>query len=245
MRGAHGLSPREFEVLLLVASGKTNKMIASALFVSEKTVDRHVSNIFDKLNVTSRAAATAWAYRNGLVFTGWLVLLVVQSALIKADRVSLHKRLGIAGAVLAAFLVPLAIKVSMAATFGDAAGASGLKPLVFLVFPIGQALMFGAFMGAAIYTRRQPEFHRRLILVATAIVITPAISRMPSGGNQVVSLVLTSLFVVAGMIHDWKSRGRVHTIYIAGAAIILLSGPVRLAIGHTEVWQTFARLLTQ
>jgi DNA-binding CsgD family transcriptional regulator/tetratricopeptide (TPR) repeat protein len=62
-----GLSAREREVLCLVASGKTNKEIGRALFVSERTVDRHVSNIFLKLEVPTRAAATAWAYRNGLV----------------------------------------------------------------------------------------------------------------------------------------------------------------------------------
>ena len=66
-KDAHGLSARELEVLLLVASGKTNKIIARELFVSEKTIDRHVSNIFAKLDVPSRAAATAWAYRHGLV----------------------------------------------------------------------------------------------------------------------------------------------------------------------------------
>ena len=64
---AHGLSPRELEVLRLVATGKTNKIIAGELFLSEKTVDRHVSNIFVKLEVSSRAAATGWAYRHGLV----------------------------------------------------------------------------------------------------------------------------------------------------------------------------------
>jgi DNA-binding NarL/FixJ family response regulator len=61
------LSRRELEVLRLVASGKTNKVIAKQLFLSEKTVDRHVSNIFVKTNVSSRAAATAFAYQHGLV----------------------------------------------------------------------------------------------------------------------------------------------------------------------------------
>jgi DNA-binding NarL/FixJ family response regulator len=51
----------------MVASGKTNKTIAGELFLSEKTVDRHVSNIFGKLNVSSRAAATAWAYEHRVV----------------------------------------------------------------------------------------------------------------------------------------------------------------------------------
>jgi DNA-binding CsgD family transcriptional regulator len=63
----HGLTPRELEVLLLVAAGKTNKAIAAELFLSEKTVDRHVSNIFDKLGVSSRSAATAFAYENKLL----------------------------------------------------------------------------------------------------------------------------------------------------------------------------------
>jgi DNA-binding CsgD family transcriptional regulator len=62
-----GLSPRELEVLRLVAAGKTNKSIAKQLFLSEKTIDRHVSNIFAKTNVASRAAATAFAYQHGLV----------------------------------------------------------------------------------------------------------------------------------------------------------------------------------
>jgi DNA-binding NarL/FixJ family response regulator len=63
----HGLTPRELEVLRLVASGKTNKAIAAELFLSEKTIDRHISNIFDKLDVSTRAAATAFAYENRLV----------------------------------------------------------------------------------------------------------------------------------------------------------------------------------
>jgi DNA-binding NarL/FixJ family response regulator len=66
-RHAGSLSGREVEVLRLLAAGKTNRSIAQELFISEKTVARHVSNIFDKLRVSTRAAATAWAYRNRLV----------------------------------------------------------------------------------------------------------------------------------------------------------------------------------
>jgi DNA-binding CsgD family transcriptional regulator len=63
----HGLSKRELEVLRLIANGKTNKAIANELFISERTVERHVSNIFDKLNVSSRSAATAYAYKKQLI----------------------------------------------------------------------------------------------------------------------------------------------------------------------------------
>ena len=61
-----GLSAREVEVLRLVAAGNANKTIASELFLSEKTVSRHVSNIFAKIGVSSRASATAFAFEHGL-----------------------------------------------------------------------------------------------------------------------------------------------------------------------------------
>jgi DNA-binding NarL/FixJ family response regulator len=62
-----GLTARELEVLRLIASGRTNAAIARELFVSVKTVDRHVSNIFDKLDVPTRAAATAFAYQHKML----------------------------------------------------------------------------------------------------------------------------------------------------------------------------------
>jgi DNA-binding NarL/FixJ family response regulator len=66
-RDHHGLSPRELEVLRLLATGETNRSIAATLVISERTVDRHVSNIYAKLGVSSRAAATARAYEQDLV----------------------------------------------------------------------------------------------------------------------------------------------------------------------------------
>jgi DNA-binding NarL/FixJ family response regulator len=69
-RGAGPLSAltdREREVLSLVAAGETNRQIATALGISEHTVARHLSNIFDKLSVTSRTAASAFAHKHKLV----------------------------------------------------------------------------------------------------------------------------------------------------------------------------------
>jgi len=62
-----GLTAREVEVLRLVAAGRTNREIAAELFLSEKTVARHLSNIFTKLGLSSRAAATAFAYQHNLL----------------------------------------------------------------------------------------------------------------------------------------------------------------------------------
>ena len=61
------LTPREVEVIRLVVSGRTNRAVANDLFLSEKTVTRHLSNVYAKLGISSRAAATACAYDHGFV----------------------------------------------------------------------------------------------------------------------------------------------------------------------------------
>ena len=66
-RATGGLTGRELEVLRLVAAGETNHAIASRLHLADKTVHRHVSNIYAKLGVSSRAGATAYAYQHHLV----------------------------------------------------------------------------------------------------------------------------------------------------------------------------------
>ena len=65
--GGHGLTARELQVLRLLAAGETNRAIATSLVLAEKTVDRHVSNLYAKLGVSSRAAATAYAYQHRLL----------------------------------------------------------------------------------------------------------------------------------------------------------------------------------
>jgi DNA-binding NarL/FixJ family response regulator len=70
--GLPGLSAREIEVLRLIAAGKTNHAIAKELFLSERTVHRHVSNILDKLGVHSRTAAASYGIRHHIVDAGIL-----------------------------------------------------------------------------------------------------------------------------------------------------------------------------
>jgi hypothetical protein len=178
---------------------------------------------------------------HGLVFTTWLVLLIVQSGLVRADRTDLHKRLGIFGALLAALVVSLGFAVAIyAARRGTSAG--GMTPLAFMIFPLGQILLFGGFVGAGLWNRRKPELHRRLILLGTISMLTPAISRMVDK-RSVLAMFLTVGFVVVAMIHDWRTRRRVHPVYVVGGLILLVSGPLRAAIGNSAAWQSFARML--
>jgi hypothetical protein len=178
---------------------------------------------------------------HGLVFSAWLVLLIVQSGLVRANRVDLHKRLGIFGAMLAALVVILGLYVAIE---GGRRGVSadGMVPLAFMIFPFGQTLLFGGFVALGLWKRRQPELHRRFILLGTICLLTPAISRMVDK-RSLLAMFLTLIFVLVAMLHDWRTRRRVHPIYVWGGAIILISGPLRAALGNSAAWQSFARLL--
>jgi DNA-binding CsgD family transcriptional regulator len=63
---AHGLSPRELEVVRLIAAGRSNQEIADALFIGRRTATTHVQNVLNKLGLDSRTAVAAWAIRQGL-----------------------------------------------------------------------------------------------------------------------------------------------------------------------------------
>lgn len=178
---------------------------------------------------------------HGVLGTCWLLLFLAQSALVRANRVDLHMRLGIFGAVLAAFFVVLGIMVAINGVHRGKA-ADGMDPLGFMIFPFGQVLLFGGFVGTALWKRGQPDIHRRLMLLGTICLMTPAISRLVSDRSALAAM-LTLLFVVVAMLHDWKTRGRVHPVYVWGGAILLLTGPFRAAFGRTDAWHSFARLL--
>lgn len=181
---------------------------------------------------------------HGMVFSGWLVLLLVQSLLVAKGSVRLHRRLGMAGAALAVLMVPLGIATAIKAA-GRPIGTSGQDPAALLVFQIGAVILFAGFVIAAIWKRKKPESHRRLILLATICIMPPAIARLPLVDlRPVLAGTLSLLFVVAGILHDYRVRGRVHRVYLLGGLILALSGPVRFGIGQTAAWQSFAEQLT-
>jgi hypothetical protein len=110
-------------------------------------------------------------------------------------------------------------------------------------FAFGDMLVFAILASAAIRYRRRPEAHKRLMLMATISILGAAISRWPFAIMQsgpVPFFVVTGLFVLAGVCYDLVSRSRIHSAYIWGGLFLLISQPIRLAVGHTEAWLALA-----
>src|SRR5260370_3968211 len=99
---------------------------------------------------------------HGLIFTAWIVLLLIQTTLIATKRTRIHRRLGIAGAVLAVLL--LLIGTTTAIIRAKVTGVPGSpSPLVFLTFPLGDILVFAFLVGCSFYLRSLSDIHTPLI----------------------------------------------------------------------------------
>jgi len=189
---------------------------------------------------------TALVHVHGALFTAWVLLFIVQTALVASRRVAVHRRLGVAGAVLAAAMVVAGTFIAIA-TAARGSAPAGVDPLAFLVIPIFDMVLFATFVTAALALRRDRETHKRLMLLAYVSIIVAAVGRLPGvlllGPPAIFGL--SFLFVVAGGIYDFLSRRRVHKAYLWGGALIVVSVPVRLAISGTGAWRALAELLTR
>ncbi|HEX7085304.1 MAG TPA: hypothetical protein VF198_02995 [Vicinamibacterales bacterium] len=200
---------------------------------------------FDVPTLGGRVELTPLVYVHGFVFTAWVALFVVQTGLVRARRVDVHRRVGVAGMVLAAIMVPIGVSTAIAAGAAGAA-APGIDPLAFMAVPLTDMVLFTLFVSAALLNRRDREAHKRLMLLAYVSIITAAVARIPGlVGGPLVFFSLSFVFVLFGMVYDGWSRRRVHPVYLWGGALIALSVPGRLALSGTAAWHAFAEFLTR
>lgn len=183
---------------------------------------------------------------HGAVMTAWFVLFAVQATLVARGRVRLHRRLGAFGALLALAVLVVGTTVAItAARLGHA--PPGPPPLVFLVMPLGDMLVFALLVGAALWFRRRSDVHKRLMLLACVGLLTAAIARIPlpllQQGGIVTFFMATIVLVLACVAWDTVMHRRLHPAFGWGAALVALSWPLRLALSQTPQWQEFARWL--
>lgn len=184
---------------------------------------------------------------HGLVMTAWVVLFVVQVTLVATRRTRTHQRLGLLGAGLAALVVVFGVLTGI---YGAARGASpGPPPLQFLIIPLGDMLVFSILIGTALYFRRRMDIHKRLMLLATVNLLTPAIGRIPlnfiATGGPFVFFGLTDLCLLACVAFDTVKHRRLHPVFLWGSLFIIAIQPLRLIVSGTDAWINFATALVR
>lgn len=180
---------------------------------------------------------------HGLVMSTWFVLFVVQAKLVSARRVDLHRKLGMFGGLVAlAVLVVGPMTAINAARLGHTPGP---PPLIFLVVPIGDMIVFATLVGAGLWYRARPDLHKRLMLLSCVGMLTAAIARIPldfvAKAGIPLYFGLTDLLLLSCLFYDRAKTGKFNPAFVWGAIFVILSHPARLIFGGTALWMKLAQ----
>src|SRR5216684_1818992 len=112
---------------------------------------------------------------------------------------------------------------------------------------VAASLVFAGF--ARTYYRRQPQTHKRLMLVATFALLPAAVGRLPlafiQNGGELVTFGVNDLFLLACIAYDTLAHRRLHPAYLWAGSLLIVSHPARMALGGTSAWLAFAHWLTR
>lgn len=197
------------------------------------------------MSTLSGGPMTPLVHTHGVLFTAWVVLFIVQTALVAQHRVAMHRRIGIAGALLAASMVIVGTLTALKMAARGSAPA-GVDPLSFSMIPLSDMFFFAVFVAAALHMRTNREAHKRLMLLAYVSIIVAAVARLPGvlPLGPFAFFGLAFVFILVGIIYDIVSRHRVHPVYIWGGGMLALSVPLRLAVSRTDLWKSVAQGLS-
>lgn len=182
---------------------------------------------------------------HGAAFVSWLVFLILQSSLVTVRKVSVHRLIGWFGAGLAAVMVPLGVTIAIVMTRFDTAVLHQTGIASFLSIPFEDMLVFGTLVALAIYWRKKPEYHKRLLFMATCLLMDAAIGRFDFWFDHSIFYVGLDLLIALGMVRDWIVDGRVHKVYLYALPpmIAVQSLAVYLWRVNPEWWQATTRAM--
>lgn len=202
------------------------------------------------------------------LFYGWNFFLIYQGWLVAAGKTPRHRDVGMIGVSLATAMVIIGALAALNSEKRGIAAGYASPSEAFLIVPLAALFTFAVLVTAAIMNVRNSEWHKRLLVVATAVILEAAVARLyitfvvmgghlpPFQGNvglaglggppPPVAGVLPTAFIVqlfplAGMFYDWRTRGKVHPAYWWAVGFALAVQLLKIPISDTAAWHSFAR----
>ena len=176
---------------------------------------------------------------HGAAFSCWVLLLVAQTSLVSLGRVDVHRRLGIAGFVLASLMVILGV---MAATdvLVREGGPPGTDAKFFYIVPLSGMMIFAPLIFFAFRARTNPPAHKRLILVATMALVVAAIGRFSIVQSLSAAFRFSYIFLILLVAYDLWSTRKIHPATLWAGAFLIFVEQSSQPVGHTAAWHAFA-----
>jgi hypothetical protein len=205
---------------------------------------------------------TMLMHLHGGLFSAWTLLLLSQTWLAANGRLEHHRAWGLVGLSLATAMVLIGLALANRSVGQYLAQGYGDRARAFYILPFASITLFAIFFAAAVANIERSEWHKRFMIVATVSLLQAAAARvgflLTTGGGPgarpglappvppslgINGAAMVSLILIAGMIYDWRTRGRPHPAYVIGLVTILgvaLLGP---ALTATHGWVAFTDLM--
>ena len=199
---------------------------------------------------------------HAFLFGAWPLLFLLQTWLAATGRIRFHRAWGYLGVALAIGMLLSGIDSTIREMeHGLAHGKE--KAIPFALGPIVWILLFAGFFGLAIATVKRPEFHKRLMVLATIAIMPPTVGHVlfsvlvgdgpgirpgiALGEPPVLALavfaLVADLLIIPALIFDWRNYGRPHRVYLLGGAIMLVAHLSVIPLSGTDTWDMIARAI--
>jgi hypothetical protein len=202
------------------------------------------------LPVAGARFAGPWiAHVHGLLFIAWIALLLVQASLIRRRNPRLHRRLGVAALPLALAMAASGVGVGLYAVHRDL--AAGVGDFAYSQLPgvlTAMTILLG-FVAAAIWLRKRPDWHKRMVLLATIAILWPAWFRfrhlMPwlPRPDILLAVVVSDSLIVVGMIRDRLKFGRVHPAWLLFGLPLIAEHVLEVLLFDAPFWRATAQAI--
>ena len=192
------------------------------------------------------------AHLHAVFFYGWVLLFWWQASLAASGRMARHREVGVAGVALASGMLFVGMGMSVHSIREAELAGVGASARAFSIVSVSGIVLFVALVGVAALNVRRPDVHKRLMLVATISILQAGVGRWfltilapgpaagPAGSPPVAVSVMpglvTDLLIVAAMMHDRRTRGRVHPAYWVAGAVVLAVQLLRVPLSGTAGW---------
>lgn len=202
---------------------------------------------------TGKFSAPPSVHVHGIVFFAWSLYFVYQAWLPVSDQTGRHRSVGLIGVSLATAMTIFGFLAGVTSMQRSAAVGQTDAGIAFAIVPWSGILFFAVVFATGIAMVRRPEVHKRLMLLAGISILDAAVARWfltflaPPGppGPPPVAVTIPPAFVaylllVVAMVHDWRTRGRPHAVYVIGGIVLVAVKLLNLPVSATHAWHAFA-----
>jgi hypothetical protein len=199
-------------------------------------------------------SATPVVHIHGLLFFTWTLFFAFQTWVAASGQVTRHRELGMIGVSLATAMTIMGFLVSVNVMKRSAAIGQTDAGVAFAIVPLSGLLFFALVFALAVANTRRPETHKRLMLLAGISILDAAVARWfltflappgPAGPPPVpvtiAPALVAYLLLVVAIIHDWRTQGRPHAVYVIGGLALVAVKLLNMPISMTPAWHAFAR----